>query len=198
MLHKLILIALTISIIGCGSTNRTQKVIDTPNQPVNAGIAKLVKFGILDAELADGMALKAAQQRLDDKNNAKNNAYNSVTGQGSLVSGFVLSSVLGAGLSLGDFLSPSNIYLAGLGTKKEFMKHESPVVFIEIPMDCNEECAKAKFKAITRKVHNRHSELMGKGSDVIGEIKIEDGSMNYDSDSYYTEDKNGKYKSLLF
>lgn len=197
MLHKLILIVLAVSIVGCGSTGKPTRTMGTPTQPVNAGIAKLVKFGILEVELADGMALKAAQQRLDEKNSAKNNAFNSLTGQGSLLSGFALSSVLGAGLSLSDFLSPSNIFLAGLSTRKEFLKHESPALFIEIPSDCNEKCAIAKLKIIVRKVHNRHSELLGKGSNAVGEIKIKSGRGRVSTYKYVSKDEYNEDKILI-
>lgn len=158
MLLKFIFIVLTISIMGCGSTS---KQVNQPTQQLNNGIAKLVKYKILDVELADMMALQEKQNQIDDNNRRKDGALSSLTGDGALVGGYMLSSVLGAGLSLGDFLSPANIILSGFTVRKEWKKHETNVLFIEVPDSCSEKCAVAKLSEIALKQKELAYKKMG-------------------------------------
>lgn len=190
MLRTLLTLFITIILVGCGSTAKT---IKQPTQPVNNGIAKLVKYGILEAELADKMALKERQNTVDANAEFRDSPVGALTGNGDLLTGFALSSIMGAGLSLGDFLTPENILLAGFTGSRTFQSYESGAVFIEIPASCNEECAIDKLIEIGLKkkkiyFNSKNIEFDFDKDDV--EVSTRRGSAGKEY-GYYVTDKNG-------
>jgi hypothetical protein len=190
MLRTLLTLFIAIILVGCGSTAKT---IKEPTQPVNNGIAKLVKYGILEAELADKMALKEQQRLVDANSEFRDSPVGALTGNGDLLTGFALSSIMGAGLSLGDFLSPENILLAGFTGSRTYQSYESGAVFIEIPASCNEECAINKFIEIglkTKKIYFNAKDIeFDFGKDDV-EVSTRRGRIGKEY-GYYVTDENG-------
>ncbi|MFW8591068.1 hypothetical protein ACOI22_09730 [Glaciecola sp. 2405UD65-10] len=182
------IILATLLISACGST---KKEIKAPTQTVNNGIAKMVHFGILDAELADMMALKADKAKVNQNNVVKDSALSALTDEGNLVTGYMLSSVLGAGLSLSDFLSPSNILLSGFsGSKRKTPSYDIRTFFAEIELSCDEQCAVDQIKEFVKEVYARFAEKAGLPDDKI--IRVVEKKYLSASRGYFVETESGK------
>lgn len=191
MSRTLLTLLFTLALVGCGSTTKT---IKAPTQPVNNGIAKLVKFGLLDAELADMMALKEKQRLVDANDEFRDSPVGALTGNGDLLTGFALSSIMGAGLSLGDFLSPENILLAGFTGPRTYQSYESGAIFIEIPATCNEECAIEKLIEIglkKKKIYFNSKNMPFNFTRDDVDVSTRRGSVGKEY-RYYVKDETGK------
>lgn len=177
---------------GCGST--TTKA---PSQPMNNAVSKLVHYEILDPEMADMISLQEAQRKSQLNNEVKDSTVGVLTGNGSLLGGYALSELVGAGYSLGDFLSPSNILLAGLGSTQKREQYEIPALFIEIPKACDTFCAEEKMKTIAVTYGQILYQKIDKPFPVNPTVHISEWGGKYDNYDFYVENDNGEKINLI-